>query len=106
VRKVSCVGFCAKRVILSKRNAFIAVFLLNKVLLEVFLMKKLVLVLLFCFIVSGLMFGCTTPVLDQPDSHGCHPAQGQPWCEAKQKCIVSANEQCTETTPMPPALPE
>jgi len=77
------------------------------------------LAVLFLAAVSLALFGCVqqapaptpTPLLTPTpgqqlvggdrDVHGCIPSAGYSWCEAKQKCLRSWEENCTETTPVP-----
>ena len=39
------------------------------------------------------------------DSHGCIPSAGYSWCEAKQKCLRTWEENCTVTQPTQPTTP-
>jgi PBP1b-binding outer membrane lipoprotein LpoB len=71
-------------------------------------MKKTIALLLLAF----FLLGCTSSnssdsnnqsPIDQNnplpgsdrDEHGCIPSAGYSWCEAKQKCLRSWEEQCT-----------
>jgi putative hemolysin len=49
-------------------------------------------------VVLMLLEGCDRQVIGgEKDSHGCMIAAGYSWCEAKQKCIRSWEENCTKT---------
>jgi putative hemolysin len=44
----------------------------------------------------ALIVGCTGPVLGgDKDEHGCIGSAGYSWCEAKQKCLRTWEENCT-----------
>jgi len=54
----------------------------------------------------------TAPPGSVPDIHGCVPAQGYAWCEAKQKCYKPFDESCpsssaagTNSSPSVPPIP-
>lgn len=43
---------------------------------------------------SPVVTTTTAVLIGQPDSHGCYPSGGYSWCESKQKCLRSWEEDC------------
>lgn len=43
--------------------------------------------------------GCDTekPIGGERDEHGCLPTAGYTWCEAKQKCLRTWEEECADS---------
>jgi len=67
-------------------------------------MKKLVLVLLFCFIAVGLIFGCTQT---NAPSNPSNPNGGTPnGGTVGNNTGTNGNAGTSGTIPQPPALPE
>lgn len=66
--------------------------------MKFFIAMSLLVALLFAF-------GCVLPNGNPPmagndsDAHGCRASAGYSWCEAKQKCLRSWEENCTNAIP-------
>jgi len=68
-------------------------------------MKKRNLIIITIIALFGLIFSCyliISPLIKNPilvgndkDEHGCIPSAGYSWCEAKQKCLRSWEENCS-----------
>ncbi len=60
-------------------------------------MKKIMLVLLLMLV---LVLGCTPdkPIGGERDEHGCYLMAGYQWCEEKQKCLRTWEEECESLT--------
>jgi hypothetical protein len=55
-------------------------------------MKKILIAL---FVLAVFVAGCTQqPIGGQRDEHGCLIAAGYSWCEVKQKCLRTWEEEC------------
>jgi len=56
-------------------------------------MKYLILVMIISLF---LIIGCNTekPIGGERDEHGCLPTAGYTWCESKQKCLRTWEEEC------------
>jgi len=58
-------------------------------------MKKLI---IFLILISFLVTACKEkPIGGETDEHGCLPAAGYTWCESKQKCLRTWEEECSLT---------
>ena len=57
-------------------------------------MKKYIIILiLFSIIIAG----CANPIGRDRDEHGCKTSSGYTWCETKQKCLRTWEDECPKT---------
>lgn len=59
---------------------------------------KVMFVIMFLLV---LLVGCSNPQIvgDDRDEHGCIGTAGYTWCEAKQKCLQTWEEDCPASIP-------
>jgi hypothetical protein len=69
--------------------------------LEVLTMKKIIIVLLICFVAIGLMFGCTQTITDDTDT-----GSGNIVTQPDNTNNTNNGAETGDEIPMPPALPE